>query len=531
MKIESLLNRKNLSPEVKAIIREDLATISKLKLERDELKKQSGFFKEIFEKSPIGIEIYNEMGLLMNANQACLDIFGVSDICHIKGFNLLEDPNIPNSILTKLLNHESVRYESVFDFDKVHEYQLYKTNKSGKINLDVLITPLIRYKEKELTGYLVQIQDITERTLAIETLKLSEESTKQTYKILVETMDAGVLLQDVEGRITFINPNLLDLLGVRQEEILGKKWDDLIGIHIDFKEEELTKIDKHTELRLLGASSSYEIEIIKQNGQKIPVLINASPFLDDKGEFNGVLLVVTDITEQKKLQKLQERFVAITSHELRTPLTVIKGYIDFIQSHPQLPSIEINKIYWTLNRNVARLNRLIENVHDLSKITYKLFTITPEKLDLDKFVFNLQDQFILLYPDRTIIVNYYRDKSNPNVFIDRDRILQIFNNLVSNAIKNSPRRSVVEIDIRKDQNKLQISVQDSGSGITFLNFINLFHPFSVAKTPFSAKGTGLGLYIVKTIVVAHGGRIEVLTKDNFGSVFTVILPNVASSLD
>jgi PAS domain S-box-containing protein len=531
MKIESLLNRKNLSPEVKAIIREDLATISKLKLERDELKKQSGFFKEIFEKSPIGIEIYNEMGLLMNANQACLDIFGVSDICHIKGFNLLEDPNIPNSILTKLLNHESVRYESVFDFDKVHEYQLYKTNKSGKIYLDVLITPLIRYKEKELTGYLVQIQDITERTLAIETLKLSEESTKQTYKILVETMDAGVLLQDVEGRITFINPNLLDLLGVRQEEILGKKLDGLIGIHVDFKDEELAKIDKHTELRLLGASSSYEIEIIKQNGQKIPVLINASPFLDDKGEFNGVLLVVTDITEQKKLQKLQERFVAITSHELRTPLTVINGYIDFIQSHPQLPSIEINKIYWTLNRNVARLNRLIENVHDLSKITYKLFTITPEKLDLDKFVFNLQDQFILLYPDRTIIVNYYRDKSNPNVFIDRDRILQIFNNLVSNAIKNSPRRSVVEIDIRKDQNKLQISVQDSGSGITFLNFINLFHPFSVAKTPFSAKGTGLGLYIVKTIVVAHGGRIEVLTKDNFGSVFTVILPNVASSLD
>lgn len=390
-----------------------------------------------------------------------------------------------------------------------------------------MITPLTIYKERNLTGYLVQIQDISKRKKTIEALKKREEKTSQKYKMLVETMDAGVLLQNIEGFITFINPNLVELLGVSSEEVLGKKIDDLIGIHLNINNEGLEKLDKQTELRLLGVRSSYEIEIIGKDGRKIPVLINASPFLDDRGDYNGVLSVVTDITEQKKLLKLQEQFVAITSHELRTPLTVIKGYIEFIQSHQELTSKELEKIFPSMNRNIARLNRLIDNVHDLSKISYQIFTINPEKVNLNDFVDNLQEQLLLLYPNRTLIVNYPKITTNPNIFIDKGRILQIFDNLVSNAVKNSSRRSIVEIEILKDLDTLRISVQDQGSGIAFLNFINLFHPFSYAKTRYSARGTGLGLYIVKTIVIAHGGRIEVLTEESVGSIFTIIIPTVA----
>lgn len=134
MNLESLLKRDDLPPEVKAIIQEEISENRKLKLERDELKVRRGYFKNIFEKSPIGIELYNENALLVNANEACLNLFGVSDINDVKGFNLLEDPNIPKSMKQKLLNRESVRYRSVFDFSKVQEYQLY-----NQVNLEKYI--------------------------------------------------------------------------------------------------------------------------------------------------------------------------------------------------------------------------------------------------------------------------------------------------------------------------------------------------------------------------------------------------------
>ncbi|UCG90681.1 MAG: PAS domain S-box protein [Candidatus Heimdallarchaeota archaeon] len=99
----------------------------------------------------------------------------------------------------------------------------------------------------------------------------------------------------------------------------------------------MEKLLEETEKRRRGLSSKFETVIRTKKGKEIPVIVSASPFLDEKRNFNGVLAVVTDISDQKKLQQLQDRFIATTSHELRTPLTVIKGYIDFLHLHPELP--------------------------------------------------------------------------------------------------------------------------------------------------------------------------------------------------
>jgi PAS domain S-box-containing protein len=128
-------------------------------------------FRSIFDESPIGIELYDSDGLLMDANQACLRMLGVSDIAQVKGFKLFEDPNLPGEAKAKLRRGKPVRYEAPFDFEKVKELRLYETSKSGIVHLDVLITPVGVKRKAAPQGYLVQVQDITERKQTEESLR------------------------------------------------------------------------------------------------------------------------------------------------------------------------------------------------------------------------------------------------------------------------------------------------------------------------------------------------------------------------
>ena len=131
-----------------------------------QLKESEERFRTIYEQSPIGIEIYNADGKLRHVNNACLEIFGISNVSDVMGFGLFEDPNIPPEEGKRLKKGENVRYETAFDFEKVKAQKLYETKRSGVVYLHVQITPLGLSKEDSLTGYLVQVMDITDRKRA-----------------------------------------------------------------------------------------------------------------------------------------------------------------------------------------------------------------------------------------------------------------------------------------------------------------------------------------------------------------------------
>ena len=355
-------------------------------------------------------------------------------------------------------------------------------------------------------------------SVMIENLR-NQISLLRLQNFIVDNLEEGIVLEDNEEFITFVNPRIVEMSGYKEEELIRKKTS------IFLPKDELVTVEKETSKRPAGIISRYETVFLSKDGIKTPVLITGGPIFSDDGNFNGVLSVVTDISEQKKWQLVKDRFIASTSHELRTPVTIIKGYIEFLLKDPDIPKARKKRIYDSLSRSINRLVGLIENVHEISTDKTSFFDIVPHTVNLNVFSRILQEQLHLLYPRRQIIVNQVHLINEETVIFDEDKILQAIHNLVSNAIKNSSKDSIVEITLFLKSKGLTVSVQDFGVGIHFQDIFYLFQPFSHKDTTYSSKGSGLGLFIVKNIVLAHRGYIEFHSEQILGSTFVIVLHN------
>jgi PAS domain S-box-containing protein len=170
---------------------------------KESLQGSQRRFREIFSQSPIGIAVYDQNGLLVETNKSCMDIFGVSDPFHMEGFKLIDAPNAPPELKTKLLGGETVRYEVPFDFDNVNEFELFERNRSGVAFLEIVITPMEHGTDPCAGGYLVQIQDITRR-------KLAEEEKKELQVQRMESIFtlAGGIAHDFNNALSGITGNI-----------------------------------------------------------------------------------------------------------------------------------------------------------------------------------------------------------------------------------------------------------------------------------------------------------------------------------
>lgn len=337
--------------------------------------------------------------------------------------------------------------------------------------------------------------------------------------MLIENMREGLVLSDPQGKLTFANPRFADLIGIPIEEMIGN------GISQFFPSTEIEKHQREWEKSLEGIAVRIETHILQKSGQTIPVLISTTPLFTDTGDLKGVMAVLTDITMQKEYQRLQDQFIASTGHELRTPITIFAGYLDFLQKKPDLPPSQVTHIYRSMRGSINRMTGLIQNVHFLAQTTQEVFKLSTKPTSLDGIVQALQEQCVILYPTRMFMLNFIQPRVAPHtVVIDKNRVLQAVHNLIDNAVKNSSPTSIIEIAVLFSETEVIFSIQDMGVGIPLLNFFQLFQPFAHIDTQYSAQGTGLGLYIVKSIVLAHGGRIEVLSQEGHGSNFTIRIP-------
>lgn len=345
-------------------------------------------------------------------------------------------------------------------------------------------------------------------SLSITVRELSTE--RDLVGRILSGMQEGVLLLDHTGHIALVNPALREML-LLGEGAVGNKPIDVL------QNAELAEL-------LEGKSDSMRTGEIELSGLKPRrVLVRAVPLADEPG---GVLAVFVDVTDIRRLESMRKDFVANASHELRTPITAVRSAAETLrlafESDPEAAKHFIDII----ERNAERLQRLVEDLLDLSRIEARELRLAVEPIDLGEFVPHVLELLRERAAKKRITLSAQVDRSLPPARLDRRAMEQILTNLVENAIKYSPDGARVVVSAKEQSGAVRVAVADTGPGIAERHLPRLFERFYRVDTGRSRElgGTGLGLAIVKHLVEAQGGTVGVESTVGKGSTFRLTFP-------
>lgn len=324
---------------------------------------------------------------------------------------------------------------------------------------------------------------------------------------ILKSMDSGVIAVDKNFNVIMINPYAKKIFGI-DKDIIGKK---LMHNIRDFEFEDVLK----------DTSEGYkEIKILYPKERDLR--IKTADIINTSREKIGVVAVVQDITDIKKLEKMRSQFVANVSHELKTPLTSIKGFAETLRYVDDKSNKE--KFLNIIDEETDRLTRLIDDTLTLSHIENDNEE-KMEKIDVNDVVRSIFYLVKNLADKKSIKLRFIHEEV-PYLYGDRDKFKQMIINLVDNAIKYSNNNAVVSVTTKCQHNKCIIEVEDTGVGIPKEHIGRLFERFYRVDKARSRKqgGTGLGLAIVKHIVILFNGSIEVKSEPKMGSKFIISIP-------
>ncbi|RAP25711.1 Phosphate regulon sensor protein PhoR (SphS) [Brevibacillus laterosporus] len=371
----------------------------------------------------------------------------------------------------------------------------------------------VKIKPRDELGQLATAINFMASSLEQQMYQISENQQRLTG--VLATMPSGVILISENRRIELINNAVEKMLNIPSSDLVGK---------LHFEAGHNYGFSKHIDhVMRTGEQRRDEIHIFYPTERII--YADFSPYVNYRGEIKGVLAVLNDITDIRRLEKMRSDFVANVSHELRTPITSIKGFTETLLDGA-LKDEEISRHFLQIIYDESeRLFRLISDILDLSKIEQKRITLTYTEVEVHPLI---QETAVLLREQlqrkelRLIL------PSDKGIMLraDKDCFQQILLNLMANAIAYTPEGGQITIELKKDENNLYLDVADTGIGIPEDDLGRIFERFYRVDRARSrdSGGTGLGLAIVKHICESLHGSITVSSNEGVGSVFSVTLP-------
>jgi len=364
--------------------------------------------------------------------------------------------------------------------------------------------------EGVLKGGFGVAEDVTERKQAEEAMR--------TKDIAFTSAINGIVIADLEGRITYVNPSFVRLWGGSdQEEILGRNV-------LEFTASRDRASDILESLWSSGAWLGEETGV-RKDGALVDVELSASLVTDEAGRPICMMCSVIDITERKKLERLKDDFIGMVSHEFRTPLTVIKGCINTVLTESSyLSPTETHQLLQDAADEADSLSDLIGNLLELSRAQAGQLTLYPEALDLQMATRKAVKKVAARYPAYRVSLDLPPDL--PPVSADPLRLERVLCNLFENAAKYSPAGGEVRMSAKLDADGIVVGIADQGPGISPGDQARLFGPFQRLEqaAPGGGGGMGLGLVVCRRLVEAHGGSIWVDSEPGKGSTFFFTLP-------
>lgn len=333
---------------------------------------------------------------------------------------------------------------------------------------------------------------------------------------ILSGMQEGVLFLDHERHVALLNPALREMLLISSDAV-GTTLGEAVQ-NADLKEL-LERASRSTE----PVTSEVQIRDLKPRH----LLVRATQL---EGTEGGVFAVFVDVTEIRRLESVRRDFVANVSHELRTPVTAIRSAAETLQFAASDPKAAATFMA-IIERNAERLQDLVEDLLDLSRIESQKYSLTPERLDAEEVFAQVMGLFKERAARRNIVIECQVPAGVPELWADPKAIEHVITNLVDNAVKYAGEGAKVRLRAEEAEDGVSLFVEDNGPGIAKAHLPRLFERFYRVDTGRSRDlgGTGLGLSIVKHLVESMGGNIGVESQEGRGTSFSVILPSVATA--
>ncbi|MBP1994635.1 cell wall metabolism sensor histidine kinase WalK [Paenibacillus eucommiae] len=349
-----------------------------------------------------------------------------------------------------------------------------------------------------------------------EALSLNEEEKDKLASILTN-MNDGVIAADEFGRVIVLNRRAKQILQVEEETTIGKEIAAVLGMPGEAIQEYVSSVNNMTVLEIH----------LPDDEEQLVVRVTFTP-IHRRGEgVSGTIAVLQDVTEQEKLEQARREFVANVSHELRTPLTTIKSYLEALDDGAMDDHQLATRFLGVTRSETERMIRLVTDLLHLSRLDSKQAIIAKESTVVSEMLEEVADRFSFQLQQRRIRIVIRIEQGISRIMLDRDKIDQVLDNLVSNAIKYTADEGTIHILARPvDKDLLQISVQDTGIGIPKKDLERIFERFYRVDKARSRNmgGTGLGLSIAREIIKAHGGAISLESEFGQGTKVVFTLP-------
>ncbi|HHF59339.1 MAG TPA: PAS domain S-box protein, partial [Thermoplasmatales archaeon] len=503
--------------------------ITTIKIAEESLRESEKKFRTLAECSPLDIMVVqSERIVYTNFEKALVTGYSREELLSMKFLDIVH-PEYREKVTEK--------YNNIISGKQVSPFECKLLDKNGKEKWVLLSGSLIKWSGEP--SILVIILDITDR-------KRAEEEALKAKKRLENILHAvadGIRIVGMDYRVKMINRRMARMAKVKMTEGIGMVCSEMFRC-------DQCGTDECSLRRVLRTGKSFQTETLRftRDGKAIPCLQYVTPLRDTDGNIVGIIEDFRDISmikraeerlrrahqilkkkneQLEKLNNLKSLFLNITSHELRTPMAAIKGYAQLLEMDLSNKLDEKQKnILHTIVRNIDRLDRLINDILDVSRLESGTLKIVPEKCRIEEIIDRAIETMRGQAQMKDIKIEKMVEYDLPELFIDKYRMEQVVTNLLSNAIKFSNRNSRVIVRASKKGDKVVLEIQDFGRGIPKNKLKKIFEPFYQVDSGMDRKfgGAGLGLTIVKGIIEAHGGNIEVESKVGEGTTFRVILP-------
>lgn len=489
------------------------------------LQNSERILHNIYKNLPVGIELYDKDGQMVDLNKKDMEMFRISNKEDILGVNIFENPILPEEIKQKIKDNENADFTFRYDFSKINKY--YQPNSTtGFIDLTTKVTTLYDHNHEPINYLLINV-DKTEDTIAYNKIQEFESF----FDLVGDYAKVGYAHFDALSRDGYALRSWYR--NVDEEE--GTPLPEIIGIHSHFHPEDRAVMIDFLDKVIKGESSklSRDVRIRRADGNytwtRVNVLVRNYQPQDNIIEMLCINFDITELKETERMligakekaeeaDRLKSAFLANMSHEIRTPLNAIVGFSSLLE---EAEDAEEKHLYATIiEENNKLLLQLISDILDLSKIEAGTFDIIPEQVDAQQLCNELLQSMQVRATEQVEIL-LAPELPELTFTSDKNRLYQVLLNFVTNALKFTSEGSIV-IDYRINGNEVRFSVQDTGMGIEPEKQEAIFTRF-VKLNNFIA-GTGLGLPICQSIVTQLGGKIGVESEPGKGSCFWFTYP-------